>query len=190
MPGAAAEDLLQSTVEMTVSSNLVDGSLTVDVAITNVGAGHSVPTDSPLRHLILVVRATAADGRPLELLAGERVPDWGGVGDPADGAYAGLPGTIYARVLEDLATHVAPTAAYWNPTRVESDNRIPPLATAASSFSFEAPRRGAGTVGLDVTLLYRRAFRDLMQLKGWDLPDIVMARHTDTVGAEPRESEP
>lgn len=190
MPGAADAALLQSTVDMAVSSTLADDALTIDVAITNVGAGHSVPTDSPLRHLILVVRATAADGRPLELLAGERVPDWGGVGDPADGAYAGLPGTIYARVLEDLSTHVAPTAAYWNPTRVESDTRIPPLATAAGSYTFEASGAGAGIVELDVTLVYRRAFKELMDLKGWDVPDVVMARHVETVRPDSREGEP
>ena len=189
MPGAADAELLRNTVEMTASARLTNDTFEVDVAITNVGAGHYVPTDSPLRHLILVVRAVSAKGKPLELLAGERVPAWGGTGEPRDGAYAGLPGTIYARVLEELSTHEAPTAAYWNPTRVESDTRIAPLATATSSYTFEVSDPGNDVVEIDVVLFYRRAFRSLMELKGWDVPDVVMARHTETIRIANRGNE-
>lgn len=190
MPGATDAVLLQRTVDLDVATRIEGNTVVVDVAITNVGAGHYVPTDSPLRHLILVVRASNRYGLPLALDDGPRIPEWGGVGEPADGAYAGLPGTIYARVLEELSTRVAPTAAYWNPTRVVSDNRIPPLATTASSYVFERPSSGDIVAQLEVVLVYRRAFRHLMELKGWHLPDVVMARHTETVQLTPQEMGP
>jgi hypothetical protein len=110
------------------------------------------------------------------MLQGSTVPEWGGVGDPAAGYYAGLPGKAFAKVLEELWTELSPTAAYWRPTRVLSDNRIAAFATDASAYAFAAP--GRGRVAVEVTLLYRRAFKKLAEQKGWDVPDIVMERQT------------
>jgi hypothetical protein len=39
-------------------------------------------TDSPLRHLILLVEAEDSSGSPLEFLEGDILPDWCGSGDP------------------------------------------------------------------------------------------------------------
>jgi hypothetical protein len=100
------------------------------------------------------------------------VPDWGGIGDPSEGYYAGLPGKTFAKVLEELWTEISPTGAYWNPTRVLDDSRLAAFATDTSTYTFAAPDDGAATV--EVTLLFRRAFIELVDLKGWDVPDIVM----------------
>ena len=62
-----------------------------------------------------------------------------GVGDPAKGYYAGLPGKGYAKILMELWTEITPTGAYWNPTRVVSDNRLPAFASDASTYAFAAP---------------------------------------------------
>ena len=56
--------------------------------------GHHVPTDSPLRHVMLVVEATDADGKPLPLQRGPTLPAW-------TGDYAGQPGALYAKILQD-----------------------------------------------------------------------------------------
>ena len=48
------------------------------------------------------------------------------------------------------------------------------MATDTSTYTFTAPGGGQATV--EVTLLYRRAFKALMEQKGWDMPDIVVAR--------------
>lgn len=176
MPGAADEELLRNAVTMTATAQLESGRLLVEVRIINDRTGHHVPTDSPLRHLILLVRATDADGAPLAQREGPQVPEWGGVGDPAQGDYAGLPGKAFAKVLEELWTGISPSAAYWNPTRVLSDNRIAAFATDISTYTFATP--ASGSVHVEVTLLFRRAFIELMDQKGWDVPDIVMERHT------------
>ena len=175
MPGAMDEVLLQSAVTMTATAGREGDTVLVQVEVTNDQTGHHVPTDSPLRHLILLVDATDGAGSPLAQLDGPTVPEWGGVGgDPSQGYYAGLPGTAYARILEEAWTRVSPTGAYWNPTRVLSDNRIAAFATELSSHTFAAPAEGP--VGVEVTLLFRRAFIELIDQKDWDLQDIVMER--------------
>jgi len=172
-PGAMSVELLQNALTMTASARREGDEIRVDVAITNDKTGHHVPTDSPLRHLILLVRATDASGNVLTQTSGPAVPEWGGIGNPSLGYYAGLPGTAYAKVLEELWTEVSPTGAYWNMTRLASDNRIAAFATDETAYAFAAP--AAGAVSVEVTLLFRRAYKTLMDQKGWDVPDIVMA---------------
>jgi hypothetical protein len=176
MPGAADRKLLENAVTMAATARRRNDQILVEVKITNDQTGHHVPTDSPLRHLILLVRAADGNGGSLPLLRGPTVPEWGGVGDPAAGYYAGLPGKAFAKVLEELWTELSPTVAYWRPTRVLSDNRIAALATDASTYAFAAP--GHGRVAVEVTLLFRRAFKKLADQKGWEVPDIVMERQT------------
>jgi hypothetical protein len=176
MPGAMDEELLQNAVTVTTTAHLEGSTVAVQVEITNDRTGHDVPTDFPGRHLILLVRATDTSGNPLTQLSGPQVPEWGGVGDPSEGYYAGLPGKAFAKVLEEIWTEVSPSAAYWNPTRVLSDNRLAAFATDTSSYTFAAP--AAGEVEVQVTLLHRRAFIELMDQKGWDVPDKIMEQQT------------
>ena len=68
---------------------------------------------------------------------------------------------------------VSPTGAYWDPTRVLDDNRLAAFAADTSTYAFAAPDDGS-EVTVEVTLLFRRAFIELMDQKGWDVPDIVM----------------
>jgi hypothetical protein len=93
------------------------------------------------------------------------------VGDPSLGYYAGLPGQAYAKVLAELWTEIYPSGAYWNPTRLESDNRLEAFQTDLQTFTFLAPQE---TTRIEVQLWYRRAFKDLMDQKGWQDPDILM----------------
>ncbi|MCP4534452.1 MAG: hypothetical protein GY831_24935, partial [Delftia sp.] len=146
--------------------------LLVQVAITNSGAGHHVPTDSPLRNLILLVQARDEQGRMLDYVGRQVVPDWGGVGDPAQGNYAGQPGKGFAKVLQD-ADGNAP-APQWRSTEIIYDNRIAALATDVSHYAFAAPAGGQAEV--QATLIFRRAFKAWAEQKGWDTPDIVMAQ--------------
>jgi hypothetical protein len=107
------------------------------------------------------------------------LPIWTGVGDPDQGYYAGLPGQAYAKILEELWTETSPTGAYWNPTRLVSDNRLGAFEADTTAYVFSAPVEGE--VIVDVRLLFRRAFIDLMDQKGWDVPDITMEEQQVTV---------
>jgi hypothetical protein len=181
MPGAMDEELLQNAVTMTATAQLEGEAVVVQVDVTNDQTGHHVPTDSPLRHLILLICATDVQGNSLQQLDGPTVPEWGGVGDYAQGYYADLPGKGFAKILEELWTEISPTGAYWNPTRVLSDNRLAAFATDTSTYTFAAPAEGEVTV--EVALLFRRAFKELMDQKGWDVPDIVMEWEVITLSA-------
>jgi hypothetical protein len=172
MPGTSDEELLQNAVSMKVDAEHQGKQILVIVSIINDQTGHHVPTDSPLRQLILLVQAFGPNGESLTQIDGPTIPGWGGVGNPDEGYYAGLPGKAYAKVLMELWTEVSPTGAYWNPTRVVSDNRLAAFETDTSRYTFEAPKNGPATV--QASLLFRRAYIELMDQKGWKVPDILM----------------
>jgi hypothetical protein len=172
MPGARDLDLLRNAVSLTVEAEQLPGGIRVRTKVVNDLTGHHVPTDSPLRHLILVVRAYGSDASELSLNAGPVLPEWCGSGDPANGNYAGLPGKVFVKLLEEMWTGVSPTAAYWNPTRVVMDTRLGAFKSDVGEFLFIAP--DSGDVRIEAVLLYRRAYKKLMDLKGWSERDIVM----------------
>ena len=176
MRGASDEKLLQNAVTLSATARKRNGKIVVKVKVTNDKTGHHVPTDSPLRHMILLVQATDRQGQTLILLEGETLPEWCGVGNPENGYYARLPGKAYAKILQELWTEVSPTGAYWNHTRVLSDNRLAAFATDTGNYMFAAPDKKGVTI--EITLLFRRAFISLMHQKGWNVPDVVMARRT------------
>jgi hypothetical protein len=122
--------------------------------------------------MILLVEAQDEHGNTLSQVEGETVPEWGGVGDSQKGYYAGLPGKGFAKLLAELWTDVSPTGAYWNQTRLVSDNRLAAFATDSSRYVFtDVP---SGSLKISVRLIYRRAYRLLADQKGWQIPDILM----------------
>jgi hypothetical protein len=165
MPGAADQALLENTAELTLDSRIDDGSLVVDVSIFNNGAGHHIPTDSPLRQIFLLVEVEDETGVSLDQLEGQRLPDWAG-------DLAGAPGTYFAKILRQLWTEEEPTGAYWTQTQLIEDSRLPALETNTSQFIFSTA--GSESMTIRATLIFRRAYYDLMVQKGWDMPDIIM----------------
>ncbi len=169
MPGAKDEELLQNSVTMTTTAQAQGDNVLVEVSITNDKTGHHVPTGTPLRHLILVVQVSDAEGNPLPLRDGPTLPDW-------TGDYAEQPGRYYAKILEDKWTGEVPTAAYWRDIRLVEDTRLAAFETDVSQYQFSMPTEGAVTI--ETRLVFRRAFQQLMEWKGWDDPDIVMEEET------------
>lgn len=90
----------------------------------------------------------------------------------ADGNYAGLPGKVYVKLLEEKWSGDSPTAAYWNPTRMVMDTRIGAFESDTGEFLFDAPDSGEARV--KAQLIYRRVYKNIMDLKGLNEPDIVM----------------
>jgi hypothetical protein len=174
MPGATDLELMQNAVTLTATAVITAGQLHVEVAITNDQTGHHVPTDSPLRHLILAVNVVDAGGKTIALAEGPVLPEW-------TGDYAGQPGRAFAKLLRDEWTGETPTAAYWRPVAIVEDNRLAAFATDVTDYAFDAPRGKALTV--EVQLIYRRAYQQLMAWKGWTDPDIVMEEQTLRVPA-------
>ncbi len=177
------EKLLQNTATLKLQARQDGEKIRVDVRVTNSEAGHHIPTDHPMRNIILLVKAIDAQGRELSLIEGPTVPEWGGKESAADD-YAGKPGKGYAKILENLWTEDSPAVSYWRQTIVRQDTRIPALATDASTYSFAAPR-GGGAVRVEATLIFRRAFKTLAQVKGWELQDILMSKATVVLDIQP-----
>lgn len=166
MLGPSNEAFLRSAVTMTSSATIEGQLVRVQVGLTNTGAGHAVPTDAPMRSVMLVIEAVDTNGRNVPLKHGPTLPDWAG-------DYAGRPGKAFARVLRDNWSGETPATAFWRPTTEVADTRLFPFVTDTTTYAFDWP---AGTNGVvKVKLVYRRAFYKLAQQKGWNDPDIVMA---------------
>lgn len=169
MLGARDEAFMKNAVTMTTTAQAKGDQIQVDVRITNDKTGHSVPTDSPLREVLLVVTAKDAKGQTLGLASGTKLPDWAG-------NYAGQPGKTFAKVLQDQWTKELPTGAIWRPVKIVEDTRLTSGATDQTRYTFKAA--GSKIATLEVQLIYRRAPQQLMKWKGWDDPDIVMAQQS------------
>ncbi len=174
MLGVSDRNLLRNAVTMTSTSTRVGDQIQVEVSIVNDRTGHDVPSDAPIRSMILVVEAVDARGNSLALSTGPVNPDY-------SGDYGGLPGKTFAKVLQDDWTGESPTSAYWRPVTVVEDTRLAAMATDVTQYTFNAPPQGTATV--NVRLIFRRAFSELAQQKGWNDPDILMEQNTLQVPA-------
>ena len=179
MPGARDQNLLQDAVDLQVSTSIEGETLEVFIGLYNDNTGHKIPTDSALRHMLLIVEVIDTQDTPLELLEGPTLPEWAGEGGPDKGYYAGLPGKAYALILQELWTQISPSGAYWNPTRVVEDTRLEPFEEDFSSYLFHVPENAP--IQVRVRLILRRAFIELMDQKGWTDPDILMAERQITI---------
>jgi len=182
-------------IEVTFGSRVPGtNTLDVNVKVTNTKAGHKFPTDSPLRHLILVVEVKDRVNTPLIHVGAERIPNWAGPGpispmniaDTLNGFgikdYSGMPGKVFANLLVEEGTNLSPGMAYWNETKYtfvdssngrNSDTRLVPGKPDLSTYSFTMPDEG--DVDVTVQLVYRFAFYDLMVWKEWfDRADIIV----------------
>ncbi|MFN0059759.1 MAG: hypothetical protein ACKVX7_14975 [Planctomycetota bacterium] len=156
---------LENAVDLSVGAAQVGGNIEVSVSVANTQTGHHVPTGVTVRNLILLVEAwREQDGITLASTGTQTVHALGGVGDPAFGYYAGLPGKLFAFVNHD-ATGAGPVF-FTDATGVLFDTRIPALATDTTQYSFAIPPDG-GTLHVRARLLYRRAFRAIVDAKGW-----------------------
>ncbi len=182
MPGATDELFLRSAIALEVSAEIEGGELLVNANVTNTGAGHHFPTGSPLRHLLLVVRASDGGGNALPLVDGGVLPDWAG-------DMAGEAGQGFAKILRDTLTGEEPTFSHWRMVELVEDTRIPAHATRSSSYRFAAPGGSSSQaeerLTVEVQFVYRRAFQQLQAWKGWDDPEILLAKETIEVDLAP-----
>lgn len=170
--GSQDEHFLQEAFSMETRLAQIEDNLIIRVKLINDNTGHHIPTDSPLRHLMLIVRAIDAEGADLPLIRGGRLPEWCGLGEYSEGAYADYPGKVYAKILEEVWTGISPTASYWNPTVVVEDTRLKAAQSDTTQYIFSNSKGLAGRILIRVW--YRRAFYDLMRQKGWKTPDTLL----------------
>jgi hypothetical protein len=161
--------LMWNAVTMKSAATRDGDLLRVEVDITNDKTGHAVPTDAPIRSVMLIVEARDDQGNVLAMTEGATLPEWAG-------DQAGKPGKGFAKILRDTNTNEAPTAAYWRQVEIVEDTRLFPMKTDSSRYAFALPQGKPAKV--TVKLIYRPAFQKLAQQKGWNDPDIVMQEVT------------
>ena len=166
---STSQTLLWNAAALTTEAKRDGQQLRINVSVTNDKTGHAVPTDAPMRSVMLVVTALDANGNPLTRSAGPTLPEW-------TGDYNGQAGKAFARILKDNWTGETPTAAFWRQTTVVEDTRLMPFKPDNTTYAFDLPIGAGATV--KVKLVYRRAFQKLAQQKGWTDPDIIMSETT------------
>lgn len=183
MPGATDEEFLRNAIALDVSAEVEGTELVVNTKVSNTGAGHHYPTGSPLRQVLLVVRATVTGGSELSLVEGDLLPEWAGDA-------AGQAGQGFAKILRDTLTGEEPTFSHWRMVELVEDTRIPAQAAKSSSYVFALPggteSQTEGKILVEVQLIYRRAFQQLQEWKGWTDPDILLASEQIQLDAAPR----
>jgi len=173
----ASPKRLEGSAHLTLSSHQAGDELEVTVGVTNVNAGHRLPTGQHTRNMILLVTAENENGKPLAFIDGPIVPDWGGTGqDEKD--YGGRPGKGYARVTADEKGTL--NVPIWRATRIFSDNRLKAKETDESNYRFRLERGNAEDIPVYVTakLIYRKDFWDGQQAAVGGDSDIVMQEKT------------
>jgi len=151
-----AEERLKAAAELTldVPEVVESGEVAVTTTITNVGAGHYLPTGlTEVRQMWLEVTATDDAGN--ELLNERR--DFGSVLKDAQGAYP---------------------VELWDAVDFYSDDRIPPKQSTSNDYSFPM---ATGPVTVKAALYYRSCSEEMADKAGVDIPTTTMAEVTKTV---------
>jgi hypothetical protein len=165
------ETQLKTALDLELEAEISDKTLTINVYITNTNGGHWVPTGETMRSVMLLLKATDSNGKPLKMIKGSRLPDWAGKGNAEAGNYAGLPGTIFARVLGDDQGNLH--VPFWKATRVVFDTRVRPKKTVELKYEF-AIEDPEDEPTAEASLIYRPVVKPLAIIKNWDVKDILI----------------
>jgi len=158
-------EFLENSVNLDMQISRAGNLIEVAVDITNSMVGHHVPTGVTVRNMILLIEAWRdEDDLKLNDTGSQVIHDLGGIGDPAQGYYAGLPGKLFTKHNQDTDFN-GPTF-FTDAASIRFDNRIPALATDSTTYGFMLPG-GGGTAHVRARLIYRRAFRFLVDAKQW-----------------------
>lgn len=142
--------------------------LEASVQLSNVTAGHKLPTGIDIRNMLVLVQAWDAAGVPLAAVP-ERssvLPYWAGEGTgPED--LAGQPGKGYAKILSrslvDFANHTVQRVEFAEAECEVLDNRIEGGLSDASSYVFRLPPGAVGPIKVLARAVWRRAFADFTE---------------------------
>ncbi|MDH3825778.1 MAG: multiheme c-type cytochrome [Desulfobacterales bacterium] len=162
---------LKTALALELEGETSGNKLSVNAYITNTNGGHWVPTGETMRSVMLLLKATDSNGKPLKMIKGSTLPDWTGKGNVKTGNYAGLPGAAFARVLGDDEGNL--NVPFWKATRIVADTRIRPKKTITFKFEFliEDPDDEPTA---EASLIYRPAIRSLAEIKNWKVEDILI----------------
>ena len=143
MPGSRSVEQLNRAIQSQISATRQGDKVNVIVKLTNSGAGHYVPTGSPMRKLILEVRLNPF-----------------GAGQPASEE------RVYARSIADQKGTVLSREhlSFLKGAKEVSDTRLGPKETRTETFSFALPTGHRARVEANLYYFYSpRALTDAEQ---------------------------
>ena len=126
--------ILELAADVAVATTVDAGVVTAAVTVTNVGAGHALPTGEPLRNLVLRVEAEC-DGAPLVATDGDVVPDFGGAAaerhapEALDQFPEALPGDVIRLARTDGWLDYPGPCPFGDGTFAAADKGLPALHT-------------------------------------------------------------
>jgi hypothetical protein len=180
-PGSTDDELLRSSLELSLTGTRDGSSVRAAVRLRPIDVGHRLPTGSPDRHLILVVRATDEQDAVLALVKGPTVSAAGGIGERDAGNFGGMPGKLYGKIFR--GSDGSSPAPFWRSVAVESDTRLLPDMPDESEYVFERGDSG-GAVTLGITVLYRRFYKAVSDEKSWPADDRVIGERRVVLRAD------
>lgn len=132
MPGSHSLTQLNKAIRGKLIVSHDGGQLHVEVDVTNQGAGHMVPTGSPLRKLILEVSTFPYGGKPQHQKR------------------------VFTRVVADRHGKILnrEDLVFMRAAKVVSDTRLAPRETKKESFTFKVPQGIRSTVQADFYYFY------------------------------------
>jgi hypothetical protein len=162
---------LKTALSMELDGKTTGKKVNINVYITNTNGGHWVPTGETMRSIMLVLKVVDSNGNPLKMIKGERLPKWAGKGNVEAGNYAGLPGSVFARVLKDDKGNL--NVPFWRATSIASDTRIRPKTTVTLSYEFLL-ENADDEPSAEAKLIYRPVIRPWVKNKKWHAEDILI----------------
>lgn len=177
--GPMARERLQAaaTLELGVPDRAAPGGpITIEARVTNVGAGHKLPTG------MTTIRQMWVELRVVSATAGVTVFESGDLDD--DGALddeAHTFGTTYGNAAGE------PVFTFTRAAQVLRDHRIGPRETVTERFEFTAPSGGGGTLEVHAKLRYRPVTPEMIeavmpgQVDEIEITDMAEAEATITV---------
>ncbi len=165
------ETQLKTALSLELEGEKSGNKLVINAYITNTNGGHWVPTGETMRSVMLLLKVSDSSGKPLELIDGNRLPDWAGKGNSAQGNYAGMPGAVFARVLGDDQGNLH--VPFWQATRVVSDTRIRPKKSVNLRFEY-ALKDPQDEPTAEASLIYRPVIKPWAKVKNWLAEDILI----------------
>lgn len=165
------EAQLKTALSMEMEGEITGQILKIRVFITNTNGGHWVPTGEPMRSVMLVLKPVDSNGESLKMVNGSRLPEWTGTGTVDEGNYSGLPGKVFAKVLQDDMGNIH--VPFWRATGIASDTRIRPKDSTILTFEF-ALEDPDDEPTVEADLIYRPVIRPLSKQKSWTVKDILI----------------
>jgi hypothetical protein len=150
---AESEARLKGAVELSLRvprETAAGGILFVDVALTNIGAGHAIPTSiTELRQVWIDLRVTDATGA--EVFRSGAIDGDGRV-DPA--------AVMYHSVLVDGKGEV--TYLPWRAVKMAKEKILPPKTKMDERYEVRVPEGAKGPLAVEATLRYRAAPQEVL----------------------------